>query len=1049
MNTQSNFQIYNASAGSGKTFALVKEYLKILYKSDSLYSFQNILAITFTNKAAAEMKERILNSLMEFSKLDTENNTNDLFKKIVAELDLEPSEIQNKSIKIIKNILNNYGAFNITTIDSFTYKLIRSFAFDLGIALNFEVEMDAISLLNEAVDVLISKIGEDKSLTKTLIDFSISKANEDKSWDISKDLKEIAKLLLNENDILQVNKIKQKSITDFTDLQTNINKQLKETEKQFAIIGNNGLELINDSQIEHKDFYYSQFPKHFSALINDVSKIDFNPEKSLGKSITNEIFYTKGKPQEIKDTIDSIIPSLLDLYYESKNNYKNYLLNKLIGKSLIPLAILRSINNVLSEIKSENNIRLISEFNQLISTHLKEQPSAFIYEKIGERFRHYFIDEMQDTSSMQWKNMIPLLDNVLTSENIKGETGSLLLVGDAKQAIYRWRGGKAEQFIELSSDKGKNPFLIPKNTNQLDTNWRSYSEIIDFNNRFFQHSSKYLKNEAYQELYHNGNKQKENHKKGGYVEIQFIEEGLKADEKLLIYPEKVLEIINNISDEFEKKDICILTRTRKQGVAVAEYLTHNNIDIISSETLLLQNSTKVSFIIDLLTFINQPENKEAQFELLFFLHKHLNLKYEDKHSFFTELLELGTAAFYKKLETHQLFFDLDYFKSLSLYESIEYIIKNFKLTSTSDAYLQFFLDLILDFSFKKNESLGAFLNYWTEKKDSLSIVVSSEKNAVNIMTIHKSKGLEFPVVIYPFDLDIYKQQNPKVWYTALDKEKYNNFDSTLINYSSALTKIGEVGEKLYHEQREELELDNFNLLYVALTRAKEQLYIISELRKEDDEPKYYAQLFINYLKDKGEWNPEQTTYFFGNSKRLSKKTISNQNNIEQENFISSDWRQHNISISPNNSIDDKTENARQYGNLIHEILAKIEFNTEIDTSINYFIRKGLINNSDKNDITQLINKVANHPLLREYFTDKYKIMNEREILSNDNQILIPDRLIFDKNKVVIADYKTGKPEKKHHQQITTYANTLELMNFSVTKKLLIYINESIQVIEVE
>ena len=241
---KSNFKIYNASAGSGKTFTLVSEYLKILFQTKSNYSFKNILAITFTNKAASEMKVRILESLQEFSKPNIINEKNALFEKICKELDVEPSFVQKKAMLVIKNILNNYAAFNITTIDSFTYKLIRGFAFDLGISLNFEIEMDAESLLNEAVDVLISRIGEDELLTKTLIDFSISKSMEDKSWDISIDLKEIAKLLLNENDILQVEKIKRKPIGDFIDLQKKINKQLKSAETRMAKIGEEAIRII-------------------------------------------------------------------------------------------------------------------------------------------------------------------------------------------------------------------------------------------------------------------------------------------------------------------------------------------------------------------------------------------------------------------------------------------------------------------------------------------------------------------------------------------------------------------------------------------------------------------------------------------------------------------------------------------------------------------------------------------------------------------------------------------------------------------------------------
>ena len=1043
-----NLQIYNASAGSGKTFTLVSEYLKILFQAKSIYTFKNILAITFTNKAAAEMKSRILESLQEFAKPITTTKNNALFNKICTELALEPQDVQKKSDLIIKTILNNYAAFNITTIDSFTYKLIRSFAFDLGISLNFEVEMDSISLLNKTVDVLISRIGEDKSLTKTLIDFSISKSLEDKSWDISIDLKEIAKLLLNENDILQVNKIKEKSIKDFTDLQSNISQKLKAAEAEFKSIGEQGLELINDLQIDHKSFYYTQFPKHFINLTN-LSAMNFSTEKGLGKSIESEVFYTKKQPQQVKDDIDSIVPNLLDLYYQSKKINSDYLLHKLIRNSLIPLAILRTINNVLIEIKEEKNVRLISEFNQIISKHLKEQPAAFIYEKIGERFHHYFIDEMQDTSTMQWENLIPLLDNVLSSQNEKEIAGSLLLVGDAKQAIYRWRGGKAKQFIALASKKGANPFVVAKDINLLDTNWRSYSEIINFNNSFFQHIAKYLQNEAYQELYTIGNTQKHNHKKGGYVEIQFVPENLSTKDKLVVYPEKILEIIKNIEGEFDKKDICILTRTRNQGVAVAEFLTNEKIDIISSESLLLKNSAKVSFIIDLLNYINQPKDKDTQFEMLYFLYNYNNIE-TDKHTYFKHYLALDESDFYTELEKLNIHFKYDYFKNLSLYESIEYIIRKFNLTTSSDAYLQFFLDLILDFALKKNEGIEGFLHFWEEKKHKLSIVVSNEKDAVTIMTIHKSKGLEFPVVIYPFDLDIYKEIKPKVWYEPLEKEQYNGFDSALINFNKSLQDISKVGAAIYNEQREQLELDNFNLLYVALTRAEEQLYIISEHKKETDSPKFYSHFFKDYLNNINKWSEATSVYKFGDVKRTSIKSKSKQNNIEQVTFISSDWRDHNIHITPKSlSEDDEIEEARKHGNLIHAILEKVNHHKEVDSTINSFINKGLFSLQDKENITTIIKTVVNHIQLKKYYSGNYLIMNEREILTGSGDIVIPDRLIFKNDEVIIIDYKTGNKEKKHIQQITNYAAILIKMKYKVVKKLLVYIDDTVTVLEVD
>ena len=267
MQNPSTFKVYNASAGSGKTFTLVKEYLKILLQTSDVNKFQNILAITFTNKAAAEMKARVINNLRDFTNAKILQSKTEMFLQLEQETDLQDSVLQEQSKKVLQSILHNYSAFNITTIDSFTYRLIKSFAFDLGLSLNFDVEMDVKSTLNEAVDLLISKIGEDKELTKILIDFSLQKANDDKSWDISRELKEIAQILLNENDLLHAQQLKDKSLEDFVELKKNLQKKLKIIENQFVELGKEGLQIIDSFEIDYKDFYYSQFPNHFSNLV--------------------------------------------------------------------------------------------------------------------------------------------------------------------------------------------------------------------------------------------------------------------------------------------------------------------------------------------------------------------------------------------------------------------------------------------------------------------------------------------------------------------------------------------------------------------------------------------------------------------------------------------------------------------------------------------------------------------------------------------------------------------------------------------------------------
>ncbi|MET2986643.1 UvrD-helicase domain-containing protein [Aureibaculum conchae] len=1050
---QSTFQVYNASAGSGKTFTLVKSYLKLLLETEDMFRFQHILAVTFTNKAAAEMKTRVIESLRAFAESEILQDKTDLFKAIENDFLIEGKDvgdiiIHKRSKKIVNAILQNYSAFNITTIDSFTHRLIRNFAYDLGLSLNFDVEMDANSLLDEAVDQLISQIGEDEELTNILIDFSLQKTDDDKSWDISRELKEIAKILLNENNKIQLEKIEEKPIKDFVDLKNQLLKEQKLLESQFKEIGEEGLRIIDSLGLNFNDFYRSMLPNHFKNIAYNLNNAKFFSTNTLREKVTNQEFYAKSKSPDVKAAIDGVATELSSLYFESEKLYQQYTLNGLFLSNLIPLAVLSRINKTLNEIKEENNIRLNTEFNQLISKNLQDQPAPYIYERIGEKFKHYFIDEMQDTSLLQWQNIIPLIKNALSQEH----TG-LLLVGDTKQSIYRWRGSEPEQFLKLTQQgdsRAHNPFHIEKELLSLDTNYRSYTEVIDFNNSFFQYLSNHFNKTDYTDIYFKENQQKQTDKEGGYVEISFVEKGLSAEGKDAEYAKKVLKIIQNCAEDFQLNEICILTRTRKQGVILANFLTEHNIDIISSETLLLQNSEKVNFMIDVLTYLQNNNNKEAKFNLLYFLYDYLKID-SDRHLFLKELIDLPIDEFFRNLNDFQVELDPKEITQLPFYESVEYIIRSFNFNKISDAYMQFFLDEVLKFSLKKSTDTRAFLEFWEDKKEKLSIVVPEEKNAVQIMTIHKSKGLEFPVVIFPYDLDIYRDKNPKGWYQIENPESFNNFETLLVNYNKSLEQVGDLGQQLYQSYRDEKELDNINLLYVTFTRAIEQLYILAEHKSIKDNPSTSSQFLIDFLDKKGEWSESKSTYNFGNKERISEKQEINKNTVQFNQLLSTSWQSHNIAIVANSALlwDNERGESIEYGNLVHELMAQIKTADDIEEVIEKHISLGNIAASKKEIISNLIHEIAAHPSLKSYYQQNNMVYNEREIFMETGEIIIPDRLVIDnQNNATIIDYKTGKPEKKHHHQLNNYARAVSQLGFSVDKKILVYIEGEVTVQEV-
>lgn len=1038
-----SFTIYNASAGSGKTFTLVKEYLKILFQSNNPDQFKRILAITFTNKAVAEMKDRIIETLKQFSDKAILDKPNSMFSAIFEELQIQPYVLHAKSEKLLNTILHNYAAFDISTIDGFTHRLIRTFAYDLKLPLNFEVELDQEALLNEAVDSLISKAGTDEALTKILVDFAIEKADDDKSWDVSYDFNKIAKLLVNENDIPFIDTLKGKTLNNFKELKTQLKKDIALLEASIIENSKSILTLIEEAGLQYTDFSGGYLPKHFDNLSN--TKFDINFEAGWQLDIENKTLYPKRVSNEIASVIEQIQPQIASAYYETKKAVFHYKFLTAFYKNVTPLSVLNVINSELKILKEDQNKMLISEFNSIISNEIKNQPTPFIYERLGEKFKHYFIDEFQDTSVLQWKNLIPLLDNSLATE-----TGSTMLVGDAKQAIYRWRGGKAEQFIGLFNDE--NPFQIKKQVENLPTNYRSFKEIIEFNNAFFKFLSNLVfTNKEYQNLYENAH-QNSFLEETGYVELSFLDIE-KEDDRDELFSENVLKTIQKcIENGYRLEDVCVLVRKKKEGVAIANYLSQHHIPIISSETLLLSNSPEVVFVNNLMALLIQPKNNEIKVAALNYLTSLFNI--ENKHHFFCNHLDLSISELFKSFESFQVYIDGNNLLQLHLFDLAETLVRSFNLVKTSNAYVQFYLDAVLDFSQKKGSDIPGFLDYFDKKKDSLSIVSPKGQNAVQIMTIHKSKGLEFPVVIFPYaDLDIYRELEPKEWF-PINKETYRGFSHTLLNFNKDFESFGESGLEIFNNHKSEQELDNINLLYVTLTRAVEQLYIISTNEtpsKGEITSKKYSGLFINYLQHIGVWNDSQANYSFGLSEKTSlSKTPSKENTIQQE-FISTAKETHNINVITKSGFlwDTSQKEAIEKGNLLHNIMSKIKTKDDIDFVMNDFINDSTINIEQAEPLKQLVIELVNHPKLEAFYNPNDTVYNERDIITKEGIILRPDRVVVNiKNEAVIIDYKTGAEDKKHAQQLQLYQDILQDMKITVKKKILVYLNDDISVKEV-
>ncbi len=971
------------------------------------------------------MKTRILDSLDQFRK----STKSDLFTAILSELELDPQALQQMAQIRLKQLLHNYAFFDISTIDKFNHRLIRTFARDLKLPQNFEVVIETDLLLEEAVENLIARAGYDQKLTGVLIDFALEKIGDDKSWDITFDLKNIGKLIFEENHQEPLKHLEGRSMDDFLNLKVVLLRTMRQIKEDVVKLAQEILVIIAENGLEDSDFSSGYFPKFIKKI--QSGDLQFDYQTSWKDQFDMLPLYAKKCPDTIKATLDTLHPEFNRRFQHIKSESMRYAFLRNIYNNLVPLTVLSAIQEEIRFLREERDLLPISAFNQIISKEIKSQPAPFIYERLGEKYRHDFVDEFQDTSELQWTNLIPLFSNALEGEDARGRQGSVILVGDAKQAIYRWRGGRAEQFLDLS--KGlSHPFVVAPEVKNLEVNRRSHEEIIHFSNDFFTLISPLLENPSYAQMFKEGNRQESNFRKGGLVQIDFLEDNGEAVPEA--YGRKVIEAVRLArNNKFSYSDICILTRNRAHGILLSGILIEEGIPIISSETLLLNSDNKIRFLIGLLTYSVHPEDAENRYQLLYFLTEN-NLA---RHEYLRTKLEFVSRAL---LEEYA--FDIEFFKRSTVYDGLEYAIKQFSLAGNSDAYLTYFLDEVFAVEQKTGSGVFTFLNYWDEKKEKLSIVAPEGLNAVQIMTIHKSKGLEFPIVIFPFaNTPVRDSKNSKLW-VSLDMENPQGFKEVLISKKKEVSGYNAIVARKYEEEEQKLELDAFNVLYVALTRAISGLFIITEkdLKKNGSPMQNYARLFIYYLQQKGLWSDTQLTYSMG-ALPDSTDMVQEENSERTIPFIYSHRNNPLFRILTVSGMlwDSNRSEAISRGNLIHHLMSLIHSKDDLPPALDEMRLQGLLTPGELIPLRDMALRIMSHPLLKTSYQKGPIIRNESDIITQNGLLLRPDRIVIRESKVTVIDYKTGNRNSLYSRQIEAYATALREMGFEIEDKIIVYI----------
>jgi len=890
------FQIYTSSAGSGKTYTLTKEYLKLAlgdHPSENGFNpsyFRKILAITFTKDAAREMKERVLSKLLAFTK----DQDKELQHQISQEIGISTETLRHRARLTFEQIIYHYSDFAISTIDSFTNRIVSAFTQELNVPINYELDMDTDSLTNNAADELIAKVGQEdqKEITDFLINFLIDELENGTHWrDLRKNLADFTKELYNEKSRPIARKLAKISLKTYSQSITALQKLVNDFESFLNSQAQKALRLIESKGLEEKDFYYGK-----SGVFNFFVKLknkDF--QKELFNSRVNETLeknkWEGGKEArkaivaQIKDELQSILGSIKE-YWDK--HHQNYFLSKEVLRNLYKVALTKDIHQAVEEVKIKNNLVYIAETNEKIAQIVQNEPIPFIYERIGERFQHLLIDEFQDTSVLQWHNLLPLVENSLANGNLN------LIVGDAKQAIYRWRGGEMEQIVHLAyanhpqegaesirklnelaqihfydQDQARElisqRYELLKNLTErknLDTNFRSNSEIITFNNIFFERIADIIQNEAKlaKQVYDEQFKQKipANAVPNGQVDVIF-KEATNAETYAEQVKEEVLRIIEEVlAKGFEMKDIAILFRNKDKAVQIATLLKEKGYPVVSVDSLVISSDQKVNFLIALLKVVANPENNLAKSEAVYLFYKTI-LKTTPNQ----EQNESIRKAIYHKNASLDNFLhifaergyhiDYNYIQSLSLYEMVEEFIRIFRILEEHPTRLEYIfrlLDWIIEFEKQKNHNLNDFIQEWNKKRGDIAVDVPASSDAITVTTIHKSKGLEYPVVIVPFaDWQI---QNIKsnIW---INTENITLPLREELKPPYLLARMSS-SEHIDIKAQQEAEiskntLESLNLLYVAFTRAVNQLYVITKSKGSVGSVSSWINRFFEDLKD--------------------------------------------------------------------------------------------------------------------------------------------------------------------------------------------------------
>ncbi|MDP3913738.1 MAG: UvrD-helicase domain-containing protein [Bacteroidota bacterium] len=1125
----SQLKVYKASAGSGKTFRLAIEYMKLALTNDTNY--RHILAVTFTNKATAEMKSRIIGELFKLAK----GNDSVYMDVLTKELGWQPMMVQRQAQLVLKRILHDYSRFSISTIDSFFQRVIKAFNRELGINAAYNVELDENSILEEAVDRLIQSVEDDPKLLEWLDAFASEKIRDGKGWNLKKDMIRLGNEIYNET-FKSLNEELYAKLNDRTflkDYRSKLNKIIAQYENKLKSLGQEALNIMAMENLSVDDFKGKG--RGPAAIFQKMKDLKFEPSNTVLAAATEPSAWVTAsvkEPQKSHLTAiaeSKLMPKMQGALQLKESQSRNYITAQLINSQLYTLGILVDLRKSVKEICREKGVILISDSGHLLKTVIADSETPFVYEKTGSVYSHFMIDEFQDTSGLQWNNFRPLIGNSLSENNLG------MVVGDVKQAIYRWRSG---DWRLLAGKLGESFPAFGLQNEVLNSNWRSHGKVIRFNNTLFRLIPELLQSHIESELsaaniaenpveitipevYADSVQEISNKEVAelGYVRVKFLESKTdqKADNEELILSELV-DSVKLLQDKGVKaREIAILVRAKSEARLIADLFLEQkglpenavyNFDILSSESLYIINSEVIGFIISALTSFLNPDDQVVKAEVNYLYYRKIfpqlkemgkvpELREEVSRSKFQvssskvkgaadqnltldlfpekepplperEAVEgrFETKASYQP-NIYQQFEEMDdpenelmhfltgkSFQELiagkPIPEIIYSICEKFNLFSLTDelAYLQAFVDQISVFERTQASELTSFLNWWKQNGERFTIPVSDSIDAITVLTIHKSKGLEFTHVFVPFfNWSIHPPATPDrapLLWCKPEVEPFSDMELVPVRYKS------DVGNSIFYREffteKFNTYIDNLNLMYVVFTRAKAALWVwasfsaskltsVGDLLKQAVDKQ--AAMGSCGLTDAESvqftesYDPEKLLFEIGEitvseEKKKNGKTVKD---VRLSEFEFADFRKFlNIKKRGEDFFtrDDKIQSGINKGKLIHEILSLIETTGDLDKAVKRIESEGKIGADKTEAMKAELMEMLNDQEVKSWFDGTYRVVNERNILTGANGLKRPDRIMIGLDGVVVVDYKSGEMESdKYKSQLRSYIRELK------------------------